>query len=102
MLYPNDNYFEKYDDIWYIHPLFKFYACSGNGHVIHKRTKILKPKLIKNELYIKISLLRWYPLKNFVFECMHDIQEVPLVEHIDGNILNNSIGNLALLHIRSL
>ena len=48
---------------------------------------------------MKVGKLQWYPLKNFVYESMYCITEVPLVKHIDGNILNNSIDNLALLHI---
>ena len=103
---PNDNYFEKYDKTWYIHPLLKAYACSSDGYVIYKHNKILKTKLRKNELYIRISLgrgkLQWSLLKRLVYECIHNIPEVPLVEHIDGNIMNNSISNLDLLYIRCI
>ena len=103
MLYPNDNYFEKYDKAWYIHPLLKSYACTTNGYVIYKQKRVLKPKFRKFELYIRVLLsgkLQWYSLKNFIYESMHYIPEVPLVKRIDGNILNNSISNLALMHIR--
>ena len=36
MLDSNDNYFEKYDKTWYMHPLFKSYACTTDGNVIYK------------------------------------------------------------------
>ena len=100
----NDNFFEKYDKTWFTHPSFKEYACSIDGYVIYKHNKILKPKLRKNELHIRISLGRckfqWYLLKRLVYECIHNIDEVPLIMNIDGDIMNNCISNLDLLHIR--
>ena len=99
-MYSNDNYFEKYDKKWYIHPLFKSFASSEDGYIIYKNKKILKPRLKKNELYIRINKLKWYPIKRLVYECIHNIDEVPLIKHVDGNKINNCIGNLQLLHIR--
>ena len=101
-MFVSDNFFELFDEIWYKHPILKYYSCSSSGKVLFKN-KIVKPRLIKNELYVIISLLRFkiYPLKRLVFECVNNIDECPFIMHLDGNVKNNCINNLDLLHIKS-
>ena len=99
----SNDFFELYGVIWYKHPVLRDYCCSYNGEVLYKNKNIIKPRLFNNELHIIISLikLKFYPLKRLVYECINNIPEAPFIMHLDGNVKNNCINNLGLLHIKS-
>ena len=96
-----NNCFKFNNEIWYKHPKFKKYACSRRGEVLYKY-EIVKPILINNELCIIITLFRFkiYLLKRLVYESYNDIEECPFIMNKDGDIMNNSIDNLELLHLK--
>ena len=85
------------------HPVFKNYYCNELGQVFFKNKRLIKPVQIKNDLYIVTSYLKLniYPVKRLVYESINDIEEAPLIMHLDSNFKNNCINNLDLLHIKS-
>ena len=99
--YSNDNFFESFNQKWYTHPVLKSLACTENGEILHiRRRRILKPRMSKMGLKVRLpGKIKSYLVPNFVYESYHNIPEVPLVKHIDGDIYNTKINNLALLHI---
>ena len=92
--------FEKFDKTWYIHPLYRSWACTENGEILYCRKKVLRPKMTELGMVINVNFkgsFQLYLVQNFVFEVFNDLEELnSVVTHIDGDMTNNSINNLQL------
>lgn len=81
-------------------PGYEDYLVSENGEIFStKRQKFLKPR--KNEYgYLKINLYKNGKYKNFrvhrlvALTFIQNPNNYPIINHIDGNKLNNNISNL--------
>lgn len=85
---------------WKQIPNFPLYVCSSNGEVKNIKTgKVLRPAKDKNG-YNKVVLCRCAYCKNIAVHrivaltFLNNPDNLPQVNHIDGNKTNNNVSNL--------
>ena len=93
--------FEAFDTEWYIHPLYQGWASSESGDIIYiSKRKILRPKMTPEGMVIYVSNghgFKLYNVDKFVYEVFNDIEMVTAkIQHIDGDLTNNSVLNLKI------
>lgn len=75
------------------------YMVSKDGQIINTKTKKILKGSIRNG-YIRIRIQRkWESLHRLIWESFNDIllEEEQIIDHIDGNRLNNKLFNLRLV-----
>ena len=86
---------------FFIHPLYKKYAASEDGVIIH--VKLGKPRkgivnqngYFKFSIYLERNRYKSYLSHRFVFECFYDlIEKNKQINHINFNKKDNRIKNL--------
>ena len=93
--------FDSEGNIYFTHPTYIRYASDHYGNVINIRESMYLDKDESGFIYIgskdshkKIK----YSLDKFVWESLNNIiPKNSIIEHIDGDILNNKLSNLRLV-----